>query len=124
MVQRRAARWVTSDYSNHSSVTSMLEHLGWRSLGDRRCDTRLLMFYKIGHGLVAVPMPSYVLPPIRLTRHMHPLSFRQIQTHCDYYKFSVYPATILLWNSLPANIAQATTLDQFRQGVTGLSHNY
>lgn len=124
MVQRRAARWVTSDNSHYSSVTSMLEKLGWRSLGNRRCDSRLLMFFKIVHGLVAVPMPQYVLPTTRLTRHMHPLSFRQIQTHCNYYKFSFYPATIVLWNSLPANIAQAPTLDQFRQGVTKLCHNF
>lgn len=124
MVQRRAARWVTSDNSHYSSVTSMLEKLGWRSLGNRRCDSRLLMFYKIVHGLVAVPMPQYVLPTTRLTRHMHPLSFRQIQTPCNYYKCSFYPATIVLWNSLPANVAQAPTLDQFRQGVTKLCHNF
>ena len=28
-VQRRAARWVLSDYSYHSSVSSMLEQLNW-----------------------------------------------------------------------------------------------
>ena len=124
MVQRRAARWVTSDYSYCSSVTNMLSQLGWRSLGSRRHDSRLLMFYKIVHGLVAVPMPPYIIPPSRFTRHMHPISFSQIQTPCNYYKFSFYPATIVLWNSLPADIAQAATLDQFRVGVTKLSHNF
>ncbi|KAH3737489.1 hypothetical protein DPMN_044082 [Dreissena polymorpha] len=58
----------------------MLDKLGWRSLENRRYDSRLLMFYKIVHGLVAVPMPPYVTPPTRLTRHLHPLSFRQIPT--------------------------------------------
>ena len=28
-VQRRAARWVLSEYGRHSSVTSMLAQLGW-----------------------------------------------------------------------------------------------
>ena len=46
-VQRRAARWVTNDYSSYSSVTDMLSNLGWRSLENRRTDTRLAMFYKI-----------------------------------------------------------------------------
>jgi hypothetical protein len=32
MVQRRAARYVTRRNHNTSSVTSMLEHLGWESL--------------------------------------------------------------------------------------------
>ena len=31
MVQRRAARWVSNDYSTYSSVTEMMSNLGWRS---------------------------------------------------------------------------------------------
>ncbi|KAH3754116.1 hypothetical protein DPMN_188777 [Dreissena polymorpha] len=69
-------------------------------------------------------MPPYVTPPTRLTRHLHPLSFRQIPTPSNYYKFSFHPATIVLWNSLPANIVQAPTLDQFRLGVTKLDHSF
>ena len=45
-VQRRAARWVTNDYSSYCSVTDMLSNIGWRSLENRRTDTRLAMFYK------------------------------------------------------------------------------
>ena len=29
MVQRRAARWVSNDYSSYSSVTEMMSSLGW-----------------------------------------------------------------------------------------------
>ena len=32
MVQRRAARWVTGRHNNTSSVSEMLQSLGWRSL--------------------------------------------------------------------------------------------
>ena len=32
MVQRRAARWVTNDYSPYSSVSNVLSNLGWRRL--------------------------------------------------------------------------------------------
>ena len=46
-VQRRAARWVTNNYSSYSSVTQMINSLGWRSLEQRRADARLIMFYKI-----------------------------------------------------------------------------
>ncbi|XP_071177850.1 uncharacterized protein [Mytilus edulis] len=40
-VQRRAARFVTNKYRNTSSVGNMLQHLEWRSLSDRRKDSRL-----------------------------------------------------------------------------------
>ena len=53
-VKRRAARWVSNDYSPYSSVTDMLSNLGWRSLENRRTDTRLAMFYKIVYGLVVI----------------------------------------------------------------------
>ena len=39
--QRRAARWTTSDFSTRSSVTAMLEKLGWRSRQQTRADARL-----------------------------------------------------------------------------------
>jgi len=55
MVQRRAARYVTNRYHNTSSVTNMLDHLGWRSLALRRTDARLCLMYKIVHGLVVIP---------------------------------------------------------------------
>ena len=45
-VQRRAARWVTNDYSSYSSVMDMLSSLGWRSLENRRTDTRLAIVFQ------------------------------------------------------------------------------
>ena len=53
-VQRRAARFVLSSQHNRSSVTAMIQRLGWRSLEDRRRDARLTMLYKIDHELVAI----------------------------------------------------------------------
>jgi hypothetical protein len=35
-VQRRAARYVAKRYHNTSSVTSMLNHLNWNTLENRR----------------------------------------------------------------------------------------
>ena len=79
-VQRRAARWVSNDYSSCSSVTDMLSNLGWRSLENRRTDMRLALFYKIVYGLVAITLPSYFEHPEVYSRHMHSLSYRQIHT--------------------------------------------
>ena len=46
-IQRRAARWTVNNFDNRSSVTAMLDQLGWRSLEQRRADARLCLFYKI-----------------------------------------------------------------------------
>ena len=93
-VQRRAARWVSNDYSSYSSVTDMLSNLGWRSLENRRTDTSLAMFYKIVYGLVAIPLPSYFEHPEVYTRHMHSLSLTDRFTHLSVTintPFSLFP---------------------------------
>jgi hypothetical protein len=50
MVQIRAARYVQNNYHNTSSVTSMIDTLGWPTLAERRLKTRLIMLYKITHA--------------------------------------------------------------------------
>ena len=88
-IQRRAARWTTSNYDiavTRSSVSAMLNQLGWRTLEQRRTDARLCLFYKIVYGLVAVPLQKYVQPTHRV---------RQIQTSTNYYKYSFFPLAIV-----------------------------
>jgi len=120
--QRRAARWTMSNYSREASVTEMLSQLGWRTLNDRRSDARLCLFYKIVHGLVAVPMPAYICHPTRMSRLQHPLSFRQLHCRIDSYKFSFFPLVIVQWNSLPAAIATLPTLAAFKHAVGTISY--
>ena len=45
-VQRQSARFVKSDYSRESSVTSMLTNLQWESLSARRSNAGLVMAYR------------------------------------------------------------------------------
>ena len=123
-VQRRAARWVSNDYSSYSSVTDMLSNLGWRFLENRRTDTRLAMFYKIVYGLVAIPLPSFFEHPEVYTRYMHALSYIQIHTSVCYYKYSFFPISIVLWNKLPADLVLVHDLDSFKSGVSKISHTY
>ena len=71
MIQGRAARWVKNNYSPYDSVSNMLDNLGWRSLENRRIDSRLVMFCRIIHGYVAIQIPRYFEKPQRYTRHTH-----------------------------------------------------
>ena len=70
-VQRRAARWVLSDYGRYSSVMEMLIPLGWHTLHHRRFASRLIFFFKIIHGTVPVMLPLYFWPTQYPTRQHH-----------------------------------------------------
>ena len=48
-IQRRSARFVLNDYTRLSSVTSMIQKLGWPTLKQRRDNTNIIMLYKIIH---------------------------------------------------------------------------
>ena len=92
-VQRWAAHYVTHRYHNTSSVSDMLHHLNWPSLEQRRNLSRLSIFYKITHNLVAINPNLYLIPQTSThTRKTSPLHFQhknrllQIQlfsTHCN-----------------------------------------
>ena len=66
-IQRRAARWTTSNYDTRSSVSAMLSQLGWRT----RAKTGR---YKVVYGNVAVPLPNYVQPTHRASRYCHSMT--------------------------------------------------
>ena len=57
-IQRAATRFVTNNYQRKSSVTALIQDLGWTDLQTRRKNFRLTSLYKILNGLIAVPDPS------------------------------------------------------------------
>ena len=121
-VQRRAAHWTASNLDRQSSVTEMVKQLGWRSLEQTRADARLCLFYKVIHGLVAVPLPDYIHYSNRISRYCNSMTFRQVSTSTDYYKFSFFPLAIIQWNSRPESVACLQSLDAFKAAVCKLQH--
>ena len=115
-VQRRAARFVTGDYGFMSSVTGMLNSLGWTSLECRREISRVIMLFKILHNETS--KSSYHLPmPITTCTRGHSYRFRQVSAHLNIYLHSFFPATIKIWNSLPATAIEATNVDDFQKRI-------
>ena len=60
MVQHRAARFVTNTPHRRSdedqtSITALVQELGWQTLQERRRNTRLALLYKVKSGIVEVP---------------------------------------------------------------------
>ena len=121
-VQRRAARWVTRDYRQTSSVSTMLQDLNWRTLDQRRIDSRLVLLYKVTYDLVAIPASDYLIRNTRPSSRNHSYAYRQITTLRDYYKYTFFPRTIIHWNALPPHIPVLPTLAQFSIAVCQIAH--
>ena len=118
-IQRRAARFVMSNYDRHSSVSEMLHILQWSRLQERRNVQSLSIFYKILSGLVDVALPDGVIPSQILNRG-HSRKFIHIQPRINAYKFSFFPRVLPLWNSLPSIVAHAQTHEQFQDLLSNL----
>ena len=86
MVQRQVSIYVTNQYRNTRSVTSMLEHLEWETLETRRAKYHLTMMFKIIHGVVDIPADDHLTAASTRTRAHHSHKFRHIPASTDYYK--------------------------------------
>ncbi|CAH1242277.1 Hypp6526 [Branchiostoma lanceolatum] len=114
MVNRRAARFVTSNYRRQDvSVTALLRDLKWPSLQTRRHDARPVMMCKITNGLVAIP-PTRLTPAHARTRANHAHKYRTLQPKCDTAKFAYFARTIPEWNNLSAHVVDSPSLDAFK----------
>ncbi|CAC5409914.1 unnamed protein product [Mytilus coruscus] len=121
MVQRCAARFATNCYMNTSSVGSMLEELDWESLENRGVKLQLTLLYKVVNYLVDIPCDTYLTPMSSRTRSSHTKKFRQYSTKTYGYKYSFFPRTVTVWNSLPATVAEAPSLVSFKREISTLS---
>ena len=114
-VQHRAARFVNSDYSRYSSVSSMLTDLNWPSLQSRRRICELGMFYKIHRGQVKISLPYDLtsVPAYGRTRASHDFKIRLPSSSVDAYKHSLY-----VWNALSADVVSSASYSEFIRRVS------
>ena len=116
MVQRRAAQWTTSDYDRTTSVTSLLHQLDWQTLEEKRSVARLSLIQS------SKWVAPYIQPTHRISRYCHSMTFRQIHTGKDSYKYSFFPLATVQWNALPENVATSPSPDSFKAAVGELQH--
>ena len=63
--------------------------------------SRVTMLYKITHNLVAIDPNLYLVKqPIMHTRNSNVLQYQLFNTRTNYFKYSFFPHTVVLWNSL------------------------
>ena len=70
-LQRRAARWILSEYSRTISVTSLLSTLNIPTLQQRRQSSRLTLFYKIINNSLPISIPAHFQRTQFHTRQHH-----------------------------------------------------
>ena len=117
-INRRAARFVTSNYYHTSSVSSMIDQLEWQDLETRRQNFRLCMLFKIIHNQTCIPLSDITSPTTTTSSTI--MTRSDVNSvlvpfaRTDTYKFSFGPHTCSLWNSLPSHIKGITSIDTFK----------
>ena len=112
-VQRRAVRFCHNDYRQTSSVTSMIQNLGWEELQHRRKQYKTIMMYRILNDLINIPTENYLTHSGTTTRGHET---RLLVPYCSVnaYKSSFFPSIIRLLNSLPVSTVTVPPLDAFK----------
>ena len=76
-VQRKAAWFCSQNYDRYASVTDMIKDLGWATLETRRRQSRLMLMYKLIHGLIHIDTRKYFIQHSESrTRGTHQFKFR------------------------------------------------
>ena len=65
-------------YTRYSSVSDMLDELGWPPLSQRRQEAQLILFYKIINGLAQVPFEGLLIEAYKGTRRKHNIQEAQL----------------------------------------------
>ena len=98
-VQRRAARFTSNDFKRTSSVTVMLQTLGWGTLEHRRRNRRIQMLNKIICNETGIPKESYTKPGPSRTRSSNNNKLAVYSAKSEDFKNSFFPRTIRDWNA-------------------------
>ena len=93
----------------------LLNELGWPTLATRRKYFKLILFYKMVNRLTPAYLsdlvPFDVQPTVNVRNRR---SLRQIKFTSNRFGNSFLPSAIKLWNDLPDDIRQSTSLAQFK----------
>ena len=87
-VQRCAVRWVLSDYSYHSSISSMFN---WLPLAKRRKQQSLSLFYQIMNGKIGLSLPDCYHFTNKHTKQHYPFHLVIPPTNTTSYMTSYFP---------------------------------
>ena len=109
MVQRRSAPFGTNRYRNTSSVTDMLDYLGWKSHETRRSKLQLIVLYKIVHGLIDIPPTDYLTQTNSRNRSAHISTSISSTLHLQIVLSTAFSRVQSHSGTIPGRVAQSVT---------------
>ena len=115
MVQRKYARFIVNNFQR-TGVSTMLNHLQWPSLQERRAQYKMVMVYRCVNNLVKIPLTHYQAAPVATIRG-HTQKYVIPCARTLSLQRSFFPDSIGLWNLLPQETVGCATLDQLRRDV-------
>ena len=97
----------------------MWKELGWQDLKQCHKELCLALFYKIVHGLVAVPAddPHILVPADTRTRANHPYKYWAIPAETSQFRNSFFVQTTPEWNQLPEDAVVSETVATFKSKI-------
>ena len=119
MINKRAARFVTGNHNRtHGETQRNMQTLGWDPLSERRAKQKLIMLKKITSDQIHIPRDDLK----QMLSPRFPFDYKPITTSVDCHKFSFFPSTIRLWNSIPYIIkSSATSAAGFKQSLNEIT---
>ena len=117
-VQRRQARFIYSDYKRTSSVTAIINELGWKPLNERRKEQRLVLLFKIVNDLVAIPADNNIEYNQRPSRTSNSKQIKVPSATTEIYKHSFVPITVKDWNTLTESAVSRKTVEGFKAVIS------
>lgn len=117
-IQSRALRFIYAKYSRYDSVTALRTQAGIPTLAGRRRLACLKFLYLLYHDLINITKSDYLVPPGRhSSRTNHDKCIRPFFSRCSTLKYSFFPSTIDLWNSLPSDVICSQSVHSFMSAL-------
>ena len=113
-IQKRAARWVTNNYRMETGNTKInLQNLGWKTLEERRLQSKIITFQKARQNLLDLPLENLKFKTRRTRLGGDCPAYGQPFSPVDGHTFSYFPQTTQLWNHLPSELKMCNEIDEF-----------
>ena len=98
----------------NSSYQDLLDIFQLPSLENRRLFLSLSTFFKIIHNLIYFPVNFHPTPLSSSLRCNHDQQYSIPFAHTNHFKYSFLPNSISVWNNLPLEAVNCTTLPMFK----------
>ena len=118
-IQLAAARIISGAMRTKSNA-KLYEETGFVTLEKRRELLKLTQMYKIINGLVPSYLSDIVFDNPNSERHYYTRQaddLPSIRARTDVFNNSFFPSAIRLWNQLPLDVRNSTTLTEFKNKI-------